>query len=88
MHCHLLWSHGTMGTEQSSYMASSELTHLHGGRNEGGHEQGALWRREVLCQLELPLGDLQTMLYSCRSPSADCIGRLPSTRGKSAVKHS
>ena len=45
-------------------IASVEATHLHGGRNEGGHEQGALRCREVLCQLELPLGDLHIVVDS------------------------
>lgn len=36
-------------------------THLHRGCCEGGHEEGALWRREVLCQLKLPLCDLHMM---------------------------
>ena len=69
-------------------MALVEPAHLHGGRNEGGHEQSALWCREVLGQLEVPLGDLHIVLNTVRLPLTDCTGGLPSTIGTSAVKHS
>ena len=75
------------GVQYTSY-GMVEATHLHGGRNEGGHEQGALWCREVLGQLEVPLGDLHIVFNTSRLPLTDCTGGRPSTIGTSAGKHS